>query len=132
MLAHLVAEMVRERFPPVATLAALKHPLAACGRARDTFREEVRQLERWALRGPRPEPGIDGLWGALDERTPLELAKAVNGMLNDLAAVLAPFAALMAAPEQMVFAVLQVLHPFNSTGASSQRPPFSQALMAAL
>ena len=99
MFAHLVAEMVRERFPPVATLAALKHPLAACGRARDAFREEVRQLERWALRGPRPEPGIDGLVGALDERTPLELANAVNNMLSDLEAVLAPFAALMAAPE---------------------------------
>nr|WP_295795756.1 hypothetical protein [uncultured Microbacterium sp.] len=56
MFFHLVAEMVQKRFAPVATLAALKHPLAAGGRSRNTFRDDVRLLERAVLRGPRPEP----------------------------------------------------------------------------
>ena len=42
-------------------LAALKHPLAAAGAAPAAFRTQVRALERLALRGLRPAPGIVGL-----------------------------------------------------------------------
>lgn len=58
---RLVARAVAAGFPPVALLAALKHPLAAGGMASARFRRLVRAFEVAALRGPRPAPGIDGL-----------------------------------------------------------------------
>ena len=62
---RLALAMVAEDFAPVATLAALKHPLAAGRRRPVAFRTAVRELEIAALRGPRPAPGIDGLHAAL-------------------------------------------------------------------
>ncbi|MFO1154456.1 MAG: double-strand break repair protein AddB [Rhodospirillales bacterium] len=62
---RLVASMVAEAFAPVPLLAALKHPLAAGGMAVGRFRSAVRRLERRALRGPRPAPGLAGLRKAL-------------------------------------------------------------------
>lgn len=61
----LCAEMVAEDFAPHKTLAALKHPLAAAGRSALACRLLVRRLERIALRGPRPAPGIAGLRAAV-------------------------------------------------------------------
>ncbi|MBE0533074.1 MAG: double-strand break repair protein AddB, partial [Rhodospirillales bacterium] len=58
---RLVLDMVAEDFAPVATLAALKHPLAAGDRRPAAFRAAVRALEIAALRGPRPAGGINGL-----------------------------------------------------------------------
>lgn len=62
---RLVAQMVAEDFAPVPLLACLKHPLAAAGSEPGAFRAEVRMLEKWLLRGPRPAPGIDGLRAAI-------------------------------------------------------------------
>lgn len=61
---RLVAQMAAERLAPVPLLAALKHPLAAGGRARVEFRRTVRALELAVLRGPRPAPDLEGLVGA--------------------------------------------------------------------
>lgn len=61
------AHMIGEKFAPVALLTALKHPLACCGIERSRFRNQVRQLEIKALRGPRPAPGISGLRRAVEE-----------------------------------------------------------------
>jgi len=58
---RLSAQMCVGNFSPVPVLAALKHPLAAGGMARDIFRRSVRRLEISVLRGPRPAPGVDGL-----------------------------------------------------------------------
>lgn len=78
---RLVAEMVAEQFSPHATLAALKHPLAAGGMASGTFRAQVRRLELAALRGPRPAPGVAGLREAAKrERFDADL----DGWLGDL------------------------------------------------
>ena len=43
-----------------------------------------------------------------------------------------PYFSLDEVKKSMVFAVLQFLHSFRISSATSQRPPFSQALMAAL
>ena len=54
-----------ERFAPVALLSLLKHPLASGGEPTPAFRAHVRALERAALRGPRPAPGLAGVVDAL-------------------------------------------------------------------
>ncbi|HLO78953.1 MAG TPA: double-strand break repair protein AddB, partial [Magnetospirillum sp.] len=87
---RLVAEMVADDFSPHATLACLKHPLAAGGDEPAPFRALVRRLETTALRGARPAPGIAGLKAAAKD------GKVRDG-LDRLDAVLAPFIAVMAA-----------------------------------
>ncbi|HYM31416.1 MAG TPA: double-strand break repair protein AddB [Candidatus Cybelea sp.] len=62
---RLTAVMLASELAPVALLAALKHPLAAGGQARDAFRRLVRRLDRKFLRGPRPPPGFSGLLDVL-------------------------------------------------------------------
>lgn len=57
----LTARMVAEEFAPHAALAALKHPLAQGGLAPGQFKARVRRLEKLALRGPRPAPGVAGM-----------------------------------------------------------------------
>lgn len=90
---RLVAELVAEAAAPVPLLAALKHPLAACGHEPGVFRALVRRLERAVLRGPRPAAGLAGLLRATahaeDEHRD-ELVALVE-TLND---ILAPFDAL--------------------------------------
>lgn len=58
---RLLARAAREDYAPLPLLALLKHPLAAGGLPPQQFRESARKLERRALRGPRPPPGLDGL-----------------------------------------------------------------------
>ena len=65
---RLVADMVVQGFAPVATLAALKHPLAACGMATVACRAIVRDLEIEALRGARPASGLNGLRAVLGDK----------------------------------------------------------------
>lgn len=57
----LLAEAAEAEFAPVPLLALLKHPLCACGDDPAEFRRHVRALDRFALRGPRPDPGLDGI-----------------------------------------------------------------------
>ncbi len=57
----LLAEAAASEFAPVPLLALLKHPLAAGGDTTVSFRARVRQLDRFVLRGPRPDPGLDGI-----------------------------------------------------------------------
>lgn len=86
---RLVAEMAAEQFAPHATLAALKHPLAAGGQAAGVFRARVRRLELAALRGPRPAPGLVGLHDALKPGDEL------HGWLRDLGDCCSDFADLL-------------------------------------
>jgi ATP-dependent helicase/nuclease subunit B len=58
---RLLARAVAEGFAPVPLLALLKHPLCAGGMTRSEWMEAVRLMERRALRGPRPAPGLEGL-----------------------------------------------------------------------
>ncbi|MGB8363210.1 MAG: double-strand break repair protein AddB [Rhizomicrobium sp.] len=61
----LLAEAVAQEFAPVPLLALLKHPLAAGGIAPAEFRRTARLLDRFCLRGPRPDPGLAGIRRAI-------------------------------------------------------------------
>jgi ATP-dependent helicase/nuclease subunit B len=50
---------------PVPLLSLLKHPLAKLGMAPEILRHAARVLELAVLRGPRPEPSVEGLRRAL-------------------------------------------------------------------
>ncbi len=99
----LVAEMVAQSFAPVPMLAALKHPLAAAGLSRGEFLNHVRGIERRALRGPRPEAGLDGLGWALTAAEAERGAKPDRSeplsLIERLSDLLAPLTGAMAAPE---------------------------------
>src|SRR5579883_98990 len=62
---ELVIQAAVTDFAPRPLLALLKHPMAACGREPEALRRLARSLERAALRGPRPAPGLEGLATAL-------------------------------------------------------------------
>ena len=94
----LLAEMAEQRFTPVATLAALKHPLATCGRDRETFRRDVRRWERLVLRGPRPETGLDGLRRSVPSTLTAEDKSALGALMDGLVRALGPFGARMSGP----------------------------------
>ncbi|HLB07833.1 MAG TPA: double-strand break repair protein AddB, partial [Alphaproteobacteria bacterium] len=91
---RLIAEAAAERWPPVKFLAALKHPLAACGLSRLRLIETVRRIELAVLRGPRPAPGLAGLREALSKQARDPALGALVGGLERLAA---PFDGLIAA-----------------------------------
>lgn len=61
----LLAEAAEAQFAPVPLLALLKHPFATLGGDPAAFRERARMLDRLALRGPRPDPGLVGIAKAI-------------------------------------------------------------------
>ncbi|HEY0302526.1 MAG TPA: double-strand break repair protein AddB [Rhizomicrobium sp.] len=63
----LLAEATDAGFAPVPLLALLKHPLCTLGREPGDFRTLVRRLDL-LLRGPRPNPGLDGIREAITKR----------------------------------------------------------------
>jgi ATP-dependent helicase/nuclease subunit B len=101
---RLVARMAVEELAPAPLLAALKHPLAAGGQAPWRFRRGVRALERAALRGLRPAPGIAGLRRAVkgEDGTGHDIA----AILDALEAALAPLARLLGAGAVSLSAIL--------------------------
>ena len=84
---RLSARMVAERFPPVPLLAVLKHPLCALGRPTPELRALARQLERAALRGPRPRPGLAFLRSAGVRASP-----EIEALVRELERVSSDFA----------------------------------------
>ncbi|MDE0726782.1 MAG: double-strand break repair protein AddB, partial [Alphaproteobacteria bacterium] len=79
---RLTAEMLGGALDPVAFLAALKHPLARGGRRHGILRGAARDLDRLALRGPRPAPGRAGLAAALAANR--EDSLPARALLDDL------------------------------------------------
>ncbi|HWD48530.1 MAG TPA: double-strand break repair protein AddB, partial [Rhizomicrobium sp.] len=65
-LLTLIAEAVDATFAPVPLLALLKHPLCSGGEETAEFRRRVRELDRFALRGSRPDPGLAGIARAIE------------------------------------------------------------------
>ncbi|MGH7074907.1 MAG: double-strand break repair protein AddB, partial [Stellaceae bacterium] len=88
---RLLLDAVGSGLAPLPLLALLKHPLTAGGLAPAAFRARVRDLERTALRGPRPGPGIAGLRQALPPNSyPLDdLVARLDRFLPPLMALLA-------------------------------------------
>jgi ATP-dependent helicase/nuclease subunit B len=62
----LLAEAADARFAPVPLLALLKHPFARAGERHANFRAHARELDRWCLRGPRPDAGLSGIGKAIE------------------------------------------------------------------
>lgn len=60
----LLADAADSGFAPVPLLALLKHPLSTLGGDGAAFREKARELDK-LLRGPRPDPGLDGVRAAI-------------------------------------------------------------------
>ncbi|HKD20565.1 MAG TPA: double-strand break repair protein AddB [Rhizomicrobium sp.] len=82
----LLTEAVMTDFAPVPLLALLKHPLTAAGSDPAEFRRMARRLDM-RLRGPRPDPGLDGVARAIAQG-PQDLQR----WFGKFSARLAPFA----------------------------------------
>lgn len=108
----LLAEAAAAEFAPVPLLALLKHPLAAGGQAASAFRRKVRDLDRFALRGPRPDPGLAGvrksIAGALaSARGEAETISRLLVWFDRLSAMLQPLADAFAGPEADIGVLLE-------------------------
>ncbi|WP_254453301.1 hypothetical protein [Siccirubricoccus sp. G192] len=99
---RLLARMLAADLAPVPLLSVLKHPLCAGGWERGTWLRAARRLERAALRGPRPAPGLAGLReaarAAFRDRAEEEAGAEVMALLDRLEAALDGFTALPEGP----------------------------------
>jgi ATP-dependent helicase/nuclease subunit B len=91
----LLAEAAEARFAPVPLLALLKHPFTTLGGEPGPFRAMARLLDKYVLRGPRPDPGLGGIQKAIaaagsDKRKPGEKLAALAGWWGGIAVLLAP------------------------------------------
>lgn len=96
----LLAEAAAAEFAPVPLLALLKHPLSSGGENPGSFRRRVRLLDRFALRGPAPDAGLEGIARAIASRRKNGahsdmLFEEIAGWFTDLAAILEPFGQAM-------------------------------------
>ncbi|HKB97054.1 MAG TPA: double-strand break repair protein AddB, partial [Rhizomicrobium sp.] len=92
----LLAEAALARFAPVPLLALLKHPFSRRGQDGASFRAHARQLDRWCLRGPRPDPGLAGITQAIAKAgagrmpPPADALTQLAQWWNEIAAILVP------------------------------------------
>lgn len=132
---RLVARALLEDLAPVALLACLKHPLAACGMAPADFSRSVDLLEEKILRGLRPGPGFKGLRDAVndlrtskDKRKSLTDAqyRALTDFIDRLEDCMAPLRDLFAGDpvrvEDMLQAHLRVVEAMAATDAKAGAP----------
>ena len=101
----LLAEAAVESFAPVPLLALLKHPFSAGSETAGGFRRRARLLDRLALRGPRPDPGLAGVLKAIENARVEKAETGLAPMLAELAEWFArvaeslrPFADAMTSP----------------------------------
>ncbi len=92
---RLAVVAVTDGFAPVPLLALLKHPLSALGESPVGCRAFARGLERLALRGPRPAPGLAGLHAALEDVAEDRLQPSIRTGLERLAQIATPLTALV-------------------------------------
>ncbi len=98
----LLVEAAHARFAPVSLLALLKHPFARQGLDHAAFRARARELDRWCLRGPRPDAGLAGITRTIEKcgqqkfPPPPEALAALKDWWSGIAAILAPLEAIYA------------------------------------
>ena len=98
----LLAEAAESSFAPVPLLALLKHPFAQAGQHSAAFRAHARELDRWCLRGPRPDPGLAGIRKAIARAAlgrnppPPAALNALAAWWDNIAAILSPLEELYA------------------------------------
>ncbi len=93
---RLIAHLAAGECGPVSLLAVLKHPLCAGGMERGEWLAATQALERAALRGPSPGPGLAGLRTAIAGLRAPEPRLAA--LIDGLEAALGPFTALPSSP----------------------------------
>jgi len=96
----LLADAAAQHFAPVPLLALLKHPFARLGDEAASFRAMARALDL-ELRGPRPDPGLEGVTRALRRAGP-----DLQAWWLDIAAILAPLEALFTAQEATLYSLV--------------------------
>ncbi len=108
----LLAEAAEAQFAPVSLLALLKHPFARRGQDRATFRARARELDRWCLRGPRPDVGLAGIATAIEKAAlarfppPAEALQQLSDWWQEIAVLLAPLEKLFAEKDVPLLALL--------------------------
>ena len=108
----LLTEAAQARFAPVPLLALLKHPFARRGQDAASFRARARELDRWCLRGPRPDPGLAGVTVAIAKAgqgrvpPPAPALAALADWWKQIAAILAPLENLFAQGDAPLEALL--------------------------
>jgi len=116
----LLLDVALNRFAPVPVLSLLKHPLAGLGIEPRDLRRRARLLERVALRGLTPPPGIEGLRQALGNarRQPSRNAPrlkdeewaALEDLLDRLESALRPLTETLSIPGPMTVDVMARAH----------------------
>ncbi len=122
---RLTARMLIEALAPVPLLAALKHPLAACGLAPHALRWRVRRLERRVLRGPRPAPGLAGLRAAVQHSGDDAL---LRDTVDRLEAAISPFTELPQTGRQPLSALFSAHLAVAEALAASKGEPGARRL----
>jgi len=110
----LLAEAAQAHFAPVPLLALLKHPFARGGQDAAVFRARARELDRWCLRGPRPDPGLAGIANAIAKASgarrppPAEGLAQLAAWWKDLAGLLGPLEEIFAERQVPLGALLEI------------------------
>jgi ATP-dependent helicase/nuclease subunit B len=97
-LLRLAGDSAYRAASPLSLLALLKHPLVALGQEPGACRAFARLLERLALRGPPPPPGLDGIRLRLEQAIRActdEDGEALTAWFDRLEAALGPFVTLV-------------------------------------
>ncbi len=110
----LLAEAAQARFAPVALLALLKHPFCRSGQDTAVFRGHARELDRWCLRGPRPDPGLPGIANAIANASqarnapPAQALAELAAWWKNLAGLLAPLEDIFAQQQTCIETLLDI------------------------
>jgi ATP-dependent helicase/nuclease subunit B len=96
----LLVEAAEADFAPVPLLALLKHPFASLDEGPIVFRNLARALDRLALRGPRPDAGLDGIAKAIACASAAARDKDTKENCADLAGWWAKIAAILSPLEE--------------------------------
>jgi len=109
----LLAEAAQARFAPVPLLALLKHPFSRRGQDGAYFRARAREMDRWCLRGPRPDPELAGISNAIAKAAnarvppPAEALATLVAWWNEIAAILTPLEEIFAQQDASLSALLE-------------------------